>query len=116
MASSGSRSSRTRLYSPLLAWVGLALFNIAAIAGTTGVFASVLYMLYWTVNGLAIYAVIKVPQRFPRLVSALGMRSSLAWSVFGLVATSSFYAVLHGVRSSCRDWSEVAGFFARLLH
>ena len=88
----------------------------AAIAGTTGVFASVLYMLYWTVNGLAIYAVIKVPQRFPRLVSALGMRSSLAWSVFGIVATSSFYAVLHGVRSSCRDWSEVAGFFARLLH
>lgn len=29
-----ARSSRTRLYSPMLAWVGLALFNIAAIAGT----------------------------------------------------------------------------------
>ncbi|MDE2108965.1 MAG: cbb3-type cytochrome c oxidase subunit I, partial [Gammaproteobacteria bacterium] len=29
-----ARSSRTRLYSPMLAWIGLGLFNIAAIAGT----------------------------------------------------------------------------------
>jgi cytochrome c oxidase cbb3-type subunit 1 len=29
-----ARSSRTRLYSPRLAWIGLALFNLAAAAGT----------------------------------------------------------------------------------
>jgi hypothetical protein len=77
-------------------------------------FGNLMQMGYWVVNGLAIYAVIKIPTLFPKLVPALGIRGSLAWSVLGVVATSSFYAVLHGVRVTSGNWTDVGGYFERL--
>jgi hypothetical protein len=76
------------------------------------VFAS---MVYWIANALAIYAVIQVPKRYPALIDRLGMRSSLAWSAVGVVLTSGFYAVLHGMRSWSGSWADLTGFLMRLV-
>jgi len=86
----------------------------AALTRSLGLFAGVMDMGYWVINGLAIYAVIKLPLLFPGLVPALRMKGSLAWSVVGGLATSSFYAVLHGARVASADWSDVANYFERL--
>ena len=77
-------------------------------------FASLMQMGYWVANGLAIYLVIKIPAMFPRLVPALRMPGSRAWSVVGVVATSSFYAVLYGVRVTSNNWTDVTRYFERL--
>jgi hypothetical protein len=72
-------------------------------------------LAYWLINGLAIYLVIKVPMLFPRLVPGLGIQgSSRAWSIVGVLLTSSFYAILHGIRATSDNWTDVVGFLARL--
>jgi hypothetical protein len=87
----------------------------AALTRSLGLFGAVLDMGYWIVNGFAIYIVIKIPLLLPRMVPALRMKGSLAWSVVGVVATSSFYAVLHGARVASSDWEDVADYFERLV-
>lgn len=69
---------------------------------------------YWIINGLAIYAVIKIPQLFPRAVATLRIDGGLAWSVVGVVATSAFYGILHSVKENAASWADVTGYFARL--
>jgi hypothetical protein len=71
-------------------------------------------MTYWTLNGLAIYAVVKIPQLFPRLVDRLHFRTSRAWWVVGIVLTSAFYSVIFFVRENCRSWEEVVDYISRL--
>ena len=93
---------------------GLLHVGTAILAQGQAPFASIMQMGYWIANGLAIYLVIKIPVLFPRLLPALRMPGSLAWSVVGVVATSSFYAVLYGVRETSKNWTDVARFFERL--
>jgi hypothetical protein len=71
--------------------------------------------VYWGANGLAIYLVIKVPKIYPGFVERLGIPHSRIWSVAGVVLTSAFYAVLHGVRTWSGSWSEMADFLTRLV-
>lgn len=73
------------------------------------------HLVYWTVNGLAIYLVIKLPLLYPDLAGRLRMRDSRAWSVAGIVLTSAFYAVLHGLRSASGSWAEMGDYIGRLL-
>ena len=72
-------------------------------------------LVYWTVNGLAIYLVIKLPMLYPNLVGRLRISDSRAWSVAGIVLTSAFYAVLHGLRSASGSWAEMGDYVGRLL-
>lgn len=72
-------------------------------------------MLYWVVNGLAIYAVIAFPRRFARLHSQAGFETSRAWWFAGWVATSVFYAVLFTMHHDCESLADVPRYFARLL-
>ena len=87
----------------------------AALIDSPGLFNGMKDMGYWAVNGLAIYLVLKIPVLFPRLVPALRMQGSVAWSIVGVVMTSSFYGVLFGVRASSNSWTDVARFFERLF-
>jgi hypothetical protein len=70
--------------------------------------------VYWIANGLAIYLVIKIPQSFPALITRLGMPGSRAWSVAGVVLTSSFYAFLHGLRISSDSWAHLRQYLISL--
>ena len=70
---------------------------------------------YWLVNGMAIYLVIKSPGKFPALVERLGMRGSWAWSVTGIVLTSTFYAILHGMRVASASWAQMANYLGRII-
>lgn len=70
---------------------------------------------YWLINGVAIYLVIKIPGRYPGMVDRLGMRDSLAWSIVGIVLTSAFYALLHGLRVTSDSWAEMANYLARIV-
>jgi hypothetical protein len=72
-------------------------------------------MAYWVVNGIAIYAFIKIPQAAPRLVERLGMRTNRLWWAAGIAFTSAFYGVLVHARYSCDTWDEVGAYFQRLL-
>ena len=72
------------------------------------------HLLYWVLNGVAIYAVIKIPQMYPRLVEQLGLRSRFAWSAVGVLLTSAFYAVLHGFRVESGSWAELIDYGRRL--
>jgi D-alanyl-lipoteichoic acid acyltransferase DltB (MBOAT superfamily) len=69
---------------------------------------------YWSINGLAIYVVLKTPKLFPRLCDAARFATHPAWSVAGVVFTSSFYAVLYGMRVECSSWPQVLDYFERL--
>ncbi len=70
---------------------------------------------YWLINGMAIYLVIKIPGKYPALVERLGIRDSLAWSIVGIVLTSAFYAVLHGMRVASGSWAEMANYLGRII-
>lgn len=70
--------------------------------------------LYWFLNGVAIYVVLIVPQRWPGVVRALRMRESRVWFAVGVVLTSAFYAVLYGIRDNARDWGSLLHYLARL--
>ena len=72
-------------------------------------------LAYWIVNGLAIYAVLKIPRAWPKLIKRTGMAQGRAWAVFGVVATSAFYGILVGTRTTCDTWPEVLDYFRRLL-
>ena len=69
---------------------------------------------YWILNGVAIYVVLIVPQRWPVLVARLGMRQSRVWVVTGVILTSAFYAALYGIRANSEDWDSLLGYLARL--
>jgi hypothetical protein len=71
--------------------------------------------LYWGANGLAIYAVLAAPARWPGLMRRLRIGDSVAWSVAGVILTSAFYAVLHGALESSDTWGGLADYGARLL-
>ena len=72
-------------------------------------------LLYWTVNGLAIYAVLKVPLVYPKLMDRLKISSkNKGWSVVGVVLTSAFYAVLLTACGS-KNWNEMGNYFLRLF-
>jgi hypothetical protein len=72
------------------------------------------HLLYWILNGVAIYAVLKIPQMYPRLVERIGLRNHFAWSVIGVLLTSAFYAVLHGFRVESDSWAELVDYGRRL--
>jgi hypothetical protein len=69
---------------------------------------------YWILNGVAIYLVLIVPQRWPALVTRLRMRHSRAWVVTGVILTSAFYAALYGIRANSEDWTSLLDYLARL--
>lgn len=71
-------------------------------------------MMYWTLNGLAIYLVIKVPLLFPKAVEQLNLKNSKAWSLIGIILTSAFYGVLVYVYQHCKNWAEVVDYCSRL--
>lgn len=71
-------------------------------------------MIYWAINGIAIYVVIKVPLLFPGMVERLKLKTSTTWSAIGIILTSAFYAILFEIRS-CSNWTEIADYFSRLF-
>ncbi|MFN7964818.1 MAG: hypothetical protein U0V87_03905 [Acidobacteriota bacterium] len=73
-----------------------------------------LTLLYWTINGLAIYLVLAVPRYWPRATQWLQLGSSRVWMVVGWLATSSFYAAMFFVNQECGTFQEVAAYLARL--
>ncbi|HET9440585.1 MAG TPA: hypothetical protein VFO52_10460 [Longimicrobiales bacterium] len=75
----------------------------------------VAHSIYWVINGLAIYLVIKIPLMYPALPQKLGMRNSRAWSIAGIILTSAFYALLHGLRTEATTWAEMGHYVERLL-
>ena len=76
-------------------------------------FSVVKSMGYWTINGLAIYLVVKAPRVFPRMVTRLRIGQRWEWSVVGVALTSAFYAVLHSLRA-CDSWTEMGDYLAAL--
>ena len=70
---------------------------------------------YWILNGLAIYVVLIVPQRWPKVVARLGMRQHQAWVVVGVILTSAFYAALYGIRANAENWESLLGYLSRLI-
>jgi hypothetical protein len=70
---------------------------------------------YWFMNGVAIYAFIKIPRSYPGLIDRLGISGSRAWSVIGILLTSTFYAVLHGLRTTSTSWTAMGDYLARLV-
>jgi hypothetical protein len=71
--------------------------------------------LYWTMNGLSIYLVLKIPLIYPKLMDRLKISNkSKGWSAVGIVLTSAFYAVLISACSS-RNWNELGSYFSRLF-
>jgi hypothetical protein len=83
------------------------------LTGESSVSNVVAGLIYWFANAAAIYAVLALPTRFPERLAGLG--DSRLWSVVGIVLTSCFYAVLHGLVESSDTWSSMASFCARLL-
>lgn len=72
-------------------------------------------MLYWTVNGLAIYVVVAVPRAKPQLVERFGFRERRAWWVAGWLATSAFYAVMVTMSHTSDNFGDVAAYLGRLV-
>lgn len=72
-------------------------------------------LVYWTLNGLAIYVVVMIPRRFPGLLRAVRMEGGLGWSVVGVLATSAFYGLLYVGCHRCESWFELGDFLARLV-
>jgi hypothetical protein len=93
------------------------LLHLTPILITTGFRAprAVASLVYWGMNGLAIYFVIKFPQRFPRAVERLKLRENRVWWVMGIALTSAFYSVLHGVRAESGSWAEMGNYLSRLV-
>jgi|GEM_PF-5086823 len=93
------------------------LLHIAPGALTAGVdwVRSSIIMTYWGLNGVAIYAFIKIPLIAPDFVERLRFRTSRLWWAAGVVSTSAFYGILVHVRQSCRSWDQVGTYFERLF-
>lgn len=72
-------------------------------------------MVYWLINGLAIYAVIKIPLLAPVAVKRLRIGASRAWDIVGIILTSLFYSVLTYSRSNTHNWNELADYFCRIF-
>jgi hypothetical protein len=72
-------------------------------------------MIYWALNGLAIYVVIMVPRRVPDLLERLGVRTHVAWAVLGIVSTGLLYAILFMLRDKCLTFAEMLAYFQRLV-
>lgn len=72
-------------------------------------------MIYWFINGLAIYVVISFTQRFPALIARFRMAESVVWSVFGIAFTSGFYSLLICMRDKCESIQDVLDFLSRLV-
>ncbi len=70
---------------------------------------------YWAINGLAIYVVVMVPRMWPDLIDRLKMRSSVLWSIVGIVATSSLYSILYVLRDECSTWADMADYLRQLM-
>lgn len=72
-------------------------------------------LFYWTINGLAIYLVLKIPLVYPKVMNRLKISSqSKAWSAVGILLTSAFYAVLVSACST-KNWNELGSYFSRLF-
>lgn len=84
------------------------------IPGGLTVWVVAVELAYWTLNGLAVYAVVSFPRRWPSLVERLGLRDSLIWSVAGILLTGAFYSVLFVARWKCDNWGELVAFLSRL--
>ncbi len=79
------------------------------------VFRVIATALYWTINGFAIYVVIKVPYLFPETMKRLRIGSSRAWDAVGIVLTSCFYAILRYGASKVDSWGELVDYLSRLV-
>ncbi len=75
---------------------------------------ALLILAYWVANGLAIYAVLAVPRRFPRLTARLRLAESRAWWAVGWLLTNVFYAVLFFLHHECAGLAEAAAYLGRL--
>ena len=71
-------------------------------------------LVYWAMNGLAIYIVIKVPSIYPSQVKRLGIGKSRIWNWIGIVLTSVFYAVLNYARGNVGSWNDLLNYLDRL--
>jgi len=72
-------------------------------------------VVYWGINGLAIFLIIGVPRWFPSLVRRLGLSGNPAWAGLGIVLTTTFYSVLYLVRERCDSLVEMRDLFLRLF-
>lgn len=98
----------------LLASGGMHLFAHLGDRGM-GFEKALLTLLYWTINGLAIYTVLAIPRRWPAAVARLRLADGWAWWFTGWLATSIFYAVLFLATKECSSFAEVGGYLVRLL-
>ena len=71
-------------------------------------------MFYWSINGLAIYMVIKIPILFPQIIKRLKVQTSYIWSGIGIILTSIFYAILIGLRPY-KSLPEALDYMERLV-
>ncbi len=71
-------------------------------------------LLYWTLNGLAIYVVVVIPRKFPALMDRLRIRKSVVWSCVGIVTTWLFYSILFVLRDKCLTPGDMASYLQRL--
>lgn len=75
-----------------------------------------LTMVYWAINGLAIFLVLWIPRAFPRPVARLRLAESPVWWGIGWCLTSAFYAALFYVNHHCHSYAEVALYLGRLVN
>ena len=71
-------------------------------------------MFYWSMNGLAIYAVIKIPILFPKIIERLKLQTNVIWAGIGIILTSIFYAILISLRQF-KSLPEVLNYMERLV-
>lgn len=111
------RSRRWLFAAVMAALLASGLLHIAPLSVMQGLPAPrlVAHSLFWVLNGLAIYAVLRIPQMAPRTIERLRLRKRRVWSVVGIVLTSSFYAILHGFRTESASWTELRGYGRRLM-
>jgi hypothetical protein len=110
------RIRRSVLLAVMAAMLASAVLHVVPLAVVDGFSASHAFAsaMYAVVNGLAICAVIAVPRKYPAVMARLRLGSSPAWSVVGVIVTSAFYAVLHGLRVWSGSWAEMAHYVTRL--
>jgi hypothetical protein len=109
--------SRRWLFAAIMASLGTsgALHMVPALARGQSASQLTAHAVYWLINGLAIYAVIKATQLWPRTIDRLALRERPAWSIVGIILTSAFYAILHGFRVESESWAELTDYGRRLL-
>ena len=82
--------------------------------GRWSAWTAALQMVYWSINGLAIYSVVVFPRRWPGWVERLGLRELAVWSVLGILATGTSFGVLFVARDHTENWGELLGYLGRL--